>query len=107
MEAGFQIVMATFEEHCQETLERLGDRCDGVHKWLDEFSVTLGPEHRKVRHNAKGVAYCQRHWGDLGAHAAQMHIDRDLRSHIKHGALWVPKPKKGKDEQIQRTPQTG
>lgn len=83
--------MASFEEHCTETLEKLGDRCEDVHRWLDALMPTLGPDHRKVRHNAQGVAHCQKMWGDLGAQAAQMHIDRDENSHVKQGVLWIPK----------------
>ena len=86
--------MATFEEHCQETEKKLGHRFEEVHKWLDELAPFFGPPHRAVRHNAKGVAHCQKEWGDLAAHAAQIHIDRDLHSHKKEGDLWVPKEEK-------------
>lgn len=72
-------------------MEKLGQRFEEVHKWLDEFAPFLGPKHRSVRHNARGIAYCQKTWGDLAAKAAQMHIDRDLNSHVKEGELWVPK----------------
>jgi hypothetical protein len=85
--------MPTFEEHCRETAEKTFSRFEDVHKWLDEFQPTLGPEHRKMRHNPKGVLEVLKKWGEEAAHAAQIHIDQDENSHIKQGALWVPKNK--------------
>jgi hypothetical protein len=86
--------MATFEEHCQETLEELGDRFEHVHKWMDELQPVLGPDHRKVRHNEAGIQYVHDTWGEMAGRAARIHVDRDENSHVKEGALWVPKSMK-------------
>jgi hypothetical protein len=82
--------MPSFEEHCRDTERRFGNRFEDVHRWLDELQPTLGPEHRKVRHNESGVQYCLGRWGVAAACAAQAHIDLDENSHKKVGALWVP-----------------
>jgi hypothetical protein len=83
--------MPTFEEHCRDTERHLGHRYDYVHRWLDELQPTLGPDHRRVRHNPEGVAYCRQAWGEEAGKAAQRHIDLDENSHEKKGDLWVPK----------------
>lgn len=90
--------MPTFEEHCRETERLLGDRFEHVHKWLDQFQPNLGPAHRKIRHNQNGVLFVRERWGHKAAQAAQIHIDQDEHSHIKQGALWVPKQQEKYDQ---------
>jgi hypothetical protein len=89
--------MATFEEHCRETEEKMGERYEQVHKWLDELQPVLGPQHRSVRHNERGVQYVRKTWGERAAIAARIHIARDEDSHVIEdvgGAkLWIPKRK--------------
>jgi ribosomal protein S27AE len=85
--------MATFEEHCKETTEKLGRPFEQVHKWLDEFQDKMGPGHRAMRHNALGILDCIDQWGYEAAAAACIHIHRDEHSHEKKGALWISKPK--------------
>lgn len=86
--------MATFDEHCRETEEKLGYRYEAVHRWLDELQATLGPDHRKARHNQIGIDYVRMRWGVKAARAAQIHIDRDEAGYEKKGRLWIPIIKK-------------
>jgi hypothetical protein len=81
--------VATFEEHCTETQEKLGDRFEFVHEWLDELQPALGPDHRKVRHNKKGIEFVRRCWGDAAAEAARIHIERDEGGYELKGRLWI------------------
>jgi hypothetical protein len=83
--------MATFDEHCEETRRKLGRPWNEVHQWLDELQPSLGPEHRKVRHNVSGVVHVIETWGFEAGAAACLHIYRDEHSHHKVGTLWLPK----------------
>lgn len=68
--------MATFEEHCQDCQEELGERFEEVHKYLDEFAEQ-GFRHRIERHHREGVEEVRKKWGDRAAAAAEIHIRRD------------------------------
>lgn len=82
--------MATYNEHCQECIEKLGQPFGPVHKWLDELQPTLGPQHRAIRHNEKGIMKVRRLFGDEAAKAARLHIERDEGGFEKEGPLWKP-----------------
>lgn len=69
--------MATFEEHCQDCQDQLGERFEAVHRWLDELQADYGAMHRPFRHNTEAVEQIRRRWGDSAALAAQIHIRRD------------------------------
>lgn len=90
--------MATYEEHCKETVEKLGKPYEQVHQWLDALQPTMGPEHREIRHNLFGVKYCINKWGFEAGAAACIHIQRDEHMHVKEGDLWIPK-----EQQTERT----
>lgn len=61
-------------EHCRQIL---GRGFPEVHDWLDKFADKLGPEHRKVRHNAKAVKEIIEKHGYLAGAAACLHIYAD------------------------------
>ena len=71
--------MASLEEHKIDCLRWVGNPCEEVHRWLDEFLPTLGAQHRRMRHHREGVEEARRIFGDLGAAAAIVHILRDCR----------------------------
>jgi len=43
--------MPSHEEHCQDSLRRYGKAFSELHRWMDEPSTILGPNHRKYRHD--------------------------------------------------------
>jgi hypothetical protein len=45
--------MSSFEKHCQDCKEQLGEDFPEVHIWLDEYFASLGPAHRDKRHHKK------------------------------------------------------
>ena len=69
--------MARISEHCEDCAAVLGDPCREVNEWLDELFDKLGPDHRDIRHNEKGVEKVRKMWGDRAALAAEIHIRRD------------------------------
>lgn len=62
--------------HCEKVLGP-GRGHPEVHDYLDELNDKLGPKHRDVRHNSKGVAYCFDKWGAEAGAAACLHIWAD------------------------------
>ena len=70
----------TYEDHCEETLQKLGDRHERVHRWLDEFAKDTYPlvSHRVHRHHEAGVEEVRHKWGDSAAKAAELHILSDV-----------------------------
>jgi len=81
----------TFEEHCKHCQEVFGDRFEYVHKWLDAFYTTMGPnKHRKMRHNTDGVREVHKMWGKEAAEAAILHIKDDGEWCRKIEDLWLP-----------------
>ena len=69
--------MASFEEHCADCRQELGEDFPQVHKWLDALFRILGPKHRSARHHTDGVEQVRKMWGDRAAQAAEIHIRRD------------------------------
>ena len=71
----------TREEHCKESIEKLGKPFKEVHEWLDAFAGTkeFGMRHRKKRHHLKGIEEVRTLWGDEAAEAARLHIISDLK----------------------------
>ena len=68
-----------FEDHCKESIIRLGEPFEQVHLWLDElFHEGLGARHRRKRHHQSGIEEVRRMWGDRAAEAARLHIISDL-----------------------------
>jgi hypothetical protein len=73
LEAG----LAHFERHCKDCEAILGDRHEGVNKWMDELFSKFGPNHREWRHHWRGVWEAKKVFGPEGAKAAIVHIVRD------------------------------
>ena len=71
----------SFEEHCKECKEKLGERYEEVHRWLDEFafSALYGMKHRRVRHHQAGINQAARLFGPDAAKAALLHVLADLK----------------------------
>lgn len=72
--------MASFEQHCRDCEAVLGQRHEGVNRWLDELFRKYGPNHREHRHHWRGVQEAKDLWGEDGARAAVIHIVRDCGS---------------------------
>lgn len=74
-----------FEEHCARCEAELGDKHERVNRWIDELAWPLhsgwsmggrpfDPNHRRHRHNAKGIDEVRKRWGDEAAKAAELHV---------------------------------
>jgi hypothetical protein len=46
-----------------------------VHKFFDEPTQYVGPDHRGYRHNRRDIEEVRRRWGDRAARAAEIHRD--------------------------------
>lgn len=75
--------MAHYNEHCNDCLRILGDKCEEVNRWMDELFKAAGPRHRYVRHHWEGVDKAEELFGPLGRAAAIVHIMKDC-GHIPH-----------------------
>ena len=83
--------MALIEEHCKDCLNTMGEEFREVHEWLDEFSSTLGLNHRVKRHHKDGVEEIKKKWGNRAAQAAEIHIKRDCYGEVpskEQAQLW-------------------
>ena len=73
--------MSSFEEHCQECQQKLGDRCEEVNRRIDQFAhypnMAFLSQHRQFLHHAEGIAYFTRAYGKRGGEAARLHVLRD------------------------------
>lgn len=69
--------MAKFEEHCRDCERLLGNRCEEVNHWLDEYFHRFGPLHRFMRHHWTGVEEAGEKFGPLARRAAIIHILKD------------------------------
>jgi hypothetical protein len=72
--------MASFEQHARDCERFLGDRCEDLNAWMDEYFRTDGPYHRKFRHHWEGIREAGAKFGELGYYAAIVHILRDCRN---------------------------
>lgn len=70
-----------FEEHCLESIQKLGSPYPEVHRWLDEFmgSPKFGMKHRKVRHHEAGIQEAIKLFGVEAGKAARLHIIADFK----------------------------
>ena len=80
--------MASYEEHCSDCLNELGDEWGKVHKWLDEFFAKMGwdAKHRDLRHHEVGIEEVRKMWGDEAAEAARIHIKKDFYGYVPKDA---------------------
>ncbi|MGA2318788.1 MAG: hypothetical protein ABSG71_20765 [Thermodesulfobacteriota bacterium] len=70
--------MGSLKEHCEDCLRELGEPFEEVHKFLDQFFKSVGPDHHcKFLHNRKGIEEVRRRRGDRAALAARIHIKKD------------------------------
>jgi hypothetical protein len=72
--------MASFQQHCGDCERFLGDRCEDVNIWIDEYFKTHGPSHRRFRHHREGMWEATALFGERGKQAAAIHILRDCRN---------------------------
>lgn len=70
--------MAEYKEHCADCKRELGEDFSQVHRWLDAYFRTWGPNHRSLRHHKQGVESVRKMWGDKAASAAEIHIKKDF-----------------------------
>ena len=81
--------MSSFEQHCKECEEKLGDRFEEVHRFLDQFAGKLGYDHRKIFHHKYGVALVRHFFGDEAAKAAELHIKADCGGKVPDTDDWM------------------
>lgn len=83
--------MASFEAHCKECKEKLGEEFPHVHKWLDQFFVKFDYDikHRDIRHHSGGIEEIRKIWGDKAAEAAKLHIATDFYGFIPKDSIEV------------------
>ena len=74
--------MPTFERHCQDCINELGEPFEEVHLWLDEFNGDHGPSHRDARHHERAIITAQEKWGIKAAKAVEIHIKADCKGNI-------------------------
>jgi len=65
------------KQHRQRAIELTGKPYDEVHVWLDELFKWVGPMHRHVRHNRKGVEKVIEMFGEEAGLVAEQHIKDD------------------------------
>jgi hypothetical protein len=55
----------SFEEHSKECHDKLGEKYEDVHRWLDEYacSAKYGMRHRRARHHQAGIGEARSHSG--------------------------------------------
>lgn len=83
--------MPSFERHCQDCINALGEPFEEVHLWLDEYFDQMGPKHRVVRHHEEGIREVEEMWGKSAAKAAEIHIKADCNGRVptmQEVALW-------------------
>ena len=74
--------MSKFEDHCKDTLARLGKSFNEVHSYLDQWHSKFGGKHRFMLHHLEGVEEVRNKFGDEAAKAAECHIKLDCMGRI-------------------------
>jgi hypothetical protein len=69
--------MASFNEHCSDSKEILGQEYPEVHIFLDSYFSKYGPLHRFVYHHSRGIKDVKEKFGDIAEKAAIIHILKD------------------------------
>jgi hypothetical protein len=72
--------MASLIQHMQDCRRLIGDDCEDVNRWIDEFFGEFGPFHRFKRHHREGIQEAEALFGTRGRQAATVHILRDCRN---------------------------
>jgi len=74
--------MASFLDHCEESLRLFGKKYEQVHRWLDEFagSEEYGFRHRCKRHHQAGIREAVELFGEEAGPVARQHIITDLKA---------------------------
>lgn len=72
--------MAPLIQHMRDCRHLIGDECEDVNRWIDEFFKELGPLHRFKRHHREGIQEAEALFGERGRRAAIIHILRDCRN---------------------------
>jgi hypothetical protein len=57
----------------------VGEECEELNRWMDEYFREFGPQHRFKRHHREGVEEAFKQFGETGRRAALVHILRDCR----------------------------
>jgi len=63
--------------HCKETLKKLGKEFRYVHEWIDGMVLMHGPMHRRIRHHKEGIEEIRELFGNEAAEAAELHVLAD------------------------------
>ena len=89
--------MSSFNQHCDECREKLGNGFEYVHKWLDEFFAKMNwdVKHRDIRHHEVGIEEVRKMWGDNAAEAARLHILADFYGYMPKDSKDVQKWRMG------------
>lgn len=72
--------MAPLIQHMQDCKRLIGEDCEDVNRWIDEFFREFGALHRFKRHHREGVEEAEALFGNRGKRAAIVHILRDCRN---------------------------
>ena len=81
--------MGLLEDHKTDTLKRLGNSYEGVHRYLDQWHEKFGGRHRFVLHHREGVEEIRVIFGDDGARAAECHIRLDCGGRIPNKTDYI------------------
>ena len=71
--------MPLFKEHCRISELRTGNKYEELHKWMDQFSLELGVNHRAKRHGLKDIPEVHEKWGEEGVEEFLIHIVSDYQ----------------------------
>ena len=74
--------MSTFEEHCLDTLEKLGKRYEEVHKYMDQWTSKFGGRHRFMLHHEQGIQEVTIKFGPEAGKAARCHVELDCGGRV-------------------------
>ena len=69
--------VSSLEEHKADTMKRLGNSHEDVHRYIDHWHEKYGGKHRFMLHHQEGVEEIRQKFGDGGAKAAECHIKMD------------------------------
>jgi hypothetical protein len=78
---GAETAMSSLEQHCQDSIAKLGQPFEDVHRWMDEYAGKegYGMRHRRKRHHLQGIREAASLFGREAEAAARLHIGADLK----------------------------
>ena len=71
----------------EEHLKRTNGKGEKVHQFMDQYSRSIGPDHRVVLHHRLGIEMVARLFGPEFIPIAEQHIRDDWNGEVPHGFL--------------------